>query len=54
MFIFYGNKSSTQFLNYTPMLLCSNKLQDNLSLQIKHLNSTVDGGAQVQQMMNIQ
>nr|KAF6275313.1 adaptor related protein complex 2 subunit alpha 2 [Myotis myotis] len=27
MFIFYGNKTSTQFLNFTPTLICSDDLQ---------------------------
>ncbi|XP_025771337.1 AP-2 complex subunit alpha-2 [Puma concolor] len=30
MFIFYGNKTSTQFLNFTPTLICSDDLQMNI------------------------
>lgn len=30
MFIFYGNKTSTQFLNFTPTLICSDDLQPNI------------------------
>lgn len=30
MFIFYGNKTSTQFLNFTPTLICSDDLQTNI------------------------
>lgn len=30
MFIFYGNKTSTQFLNFTPTLICSDDLQANI------------------------
>ncbi|CAN8214802.1 unnamed protein product [Coccothraustes coccothraustes] len=40
MFIFYGNKTSTQFLNFTPTT--------------KPVDPTVDGGAQVQQVVNIE
>ncbi|XP_076971431.1 AP-2 complex subunit alpha-2 isoform X2 [Tamandua tetradactyla] len=54
MFIFYGNKTSTQFLNFTPALICSDGLQSNLHLQTKPVDPTVDGGAQVQQVVNIE
>ncbi|XP_014437980.1 AP-2 complex subunit alpha-2 [Tupaia chinensis] len=54
MFIFYGNKTSTQFLNFTPTLICSDALQSNLNLQTKPVDPTVDGGAQVQQVVNIE
>uniref|UniRef100_G1PSY1 AP-2 complex subunit alpha n=1 Tax=Myotis lucifugus TaxID=59463 RepID=G1PSY1_MYOLU len=54
MFIFYGNKTSTQFLNFTPTLICSDDLQTHLSLQTKPVDPTVDGGAQVQQVVNIE
>lgn len=30
MFIFYGNKTSTQFLNFTPTLICADDLQANI------------------------
>uniref|UniRef100_A0A5G2R7F9 AP-2 complex subunit alpha n=1 Tax=Sus scrofa TaxID=9823 RepID=A0A5G2R7F9_PIG len=30
MFIFYGNKTSTQFLSFTPTLVCSDGLQANI------------------------
>ncbi|OXB73804.1 UNVERIFIED_CONTAM: hypothetical protein H355_010350 [Colinus virginianus] len=30
MFIFYGNKTSTQFLNFTPTVICSDDLQPNI------------------------
>ncbi|XP_037694150.1 AP-2 complex subunit alpha-2 isoform X3 [Choloepus didactylus] len=54
MFIFYGNKTSTQFLSFTPTLLCSDGLRANLHLQTKPVDPTVDGGAQVQQVVNIE
>uniref|UniRef100_A0A8D2C7S4 AP-2 complex subunit alpha n=1 Tax=Sus scrofa TaxID=9823 RepID=A0A8D2C7S4_PIG len=50
MFIFYGNKTSTQFLSFTPTLVCSDGLQAN----ILPVGPTVDGGAQVQQAVNIE
>ncbi|XP_069079237.1 AP-2 complex subunit alpha-2 isoform X2 [Pleurodeles waltl] len=54
MLIFYGNKTSTQFLNFTPTLICSDDLKSNLNLQTKPVDPTVDGGAQVQQVVNIE
>uniref|UniRef100_M3YD34 Clathrin adaptor alpha/beta/gamma-adaptin appendage Ig-like subdomain domain-containing protein n=1 Tax=Mustela putorius furo TaxID=9669 RepID=M3YD34_MUSPF len=54
MFIFYGNKTSTQFLSFTPTLICSDDLQTNILLQTKPVDPTVDGGAQVQQVVNIE
>uniref|UniRef100_A0A8D0CAP5 AP-2 complex subunit alpha n=1 Tax=Salvator merianae TaxID=96440 RepID=A0A8D0CAP5_SALMN len=54
MFIFYGNKTSTQFLNFTPTLICSDDLQSSLNLQTKPVDPTVEGGAQVQQTVNIE
>ncbi|KAL7992096.1 hypothetical protein Chor_016352, partial [Crotalus horridus] len=79
MFIFYGNKTSTPFLNFVPTLICSDDLQSNillfslckvqqknnrkqscflnlsrLNLQTKPVDPTVEGGAQVQQIVNIE
>ncbi|NXW51579.1 AP2A2 protein, partial [Nyctiprogne leucopyga] len=59
MFIFYGNKTSTQFLNFTPTVICSDDLHFlnhflRLNLQTKPVDPTVDGGAQVQQVVNIE
>ncbi|XP_015278687.1 PREDICTED: AP-2 complex subunit alpha-2-like [Gekko japonicus] len=54
MFIFYGNKTSTQFLNFTSTLICSDGLQSSLNLQTKPVDPTVEGGAQVQQVVNIE
>ncbi|KAF5914185.1 hypothetical protein HPG69_000849 [Diceros bicornis minor] len=59
MFIFYGNKTSTQFLSFTPTLICSDDLRANIlgsisPLQTKPVDPTVDGGAQVQQVVNIE
>nr|XP_056707149.1 AP-2 complex subunit alpha-2 isoform X2 [Euleptes europaea] len=54
MFIFYGNKTSTQFLNFTSTLICSDDLQSGLNLQTKPVDPTVEGGAQMQQVVNIE
>ncbi|CAH2325369.1 AP-2 complex subunit alpha-2 isoform X1 [Pelobates cultripes] len=44
IFIFYGNKVSAQFQNFTPTLIWESK----------PVEPTVDGGAQVQQVVNIE
>ncbi|XP_075043952.1 AP-2 complex subunit alpha-2 isoform X3 [Mixophyes fleayi] len=54
MFIFFGNKVSSQFQNFTPTLICSDELKASLNLQSKPVEPTVDGGAQVQQVVNIE
>ncbi|XP_077316086.1 AP-2 complex subunit alpha-2 isoform X4 [Lithobates pipiens] len=54
MFIFYGNKMSSQYQNFTSTLICSDELKASLNLQSKPVESTVDGGAQVQQVVNIE
>lgn len=46
MFIFYGNKTSTQFLNFTPTLICSDDLQANIlgSICPMALTAAIGGG----------
>uniref|UniRef100_A0A667X4V9 AP-2 complex subunit alpha n=1 Tax=Myripristis murdjan TaxID=586833 RepID=A0A667X4V9_9TELE len=44
MYVFYGNKTSTQFLSFTA----------SLNVHVKPVDPTVDGGAQVQQILNIE
>ncbi|NXD17771.1 AP2A2 protein, partial [Nothocercus nigrocapillus] len=55
--------TSTQFLNFTPTVICSDDLHlliaflnytSCLNLQTKPVDPTVDGGAQVQQVVNIE
>uniref|UniRef100_A0A803TSU6 Adaptor related protein complex 2 subunit alpha 2 n=1 Tax=Anolis carolinensis TaxID=28377 RepID=A0A803TSU6_ANOCA len=48
MFIFYGNKTSTQFLNFSPTLIC------HWTKVFTMFDPTVEGGAQVQQIVNIE
>uniref|UniRef100_A0A8C9RKG5 AP-2 complex subunit alpha n=1 Tax=Scleropages formosus TaxID=113540 RepID=A0A8C9RKG5_SCLFO len=45
MYVFYGNKTSTQFLSFSSSVL---------TVHIKPVDSTVDGGAQLQQTLNIE
>uniref|UniRef100_A0A667X4V3 AP-2 complex subunit alpha n=1 Tax=Myripristis murdjan TaxID=586833 RepID=A0A667X4V3_9TELE len=52
MYVFYGNKTSTQFLSFTAFLSTLSELQ--LNVHVKPVDPTVDGGAQVQQILNIE
>ncbi|XP_072554554.1 AP-2 complex subunit alpha-2 isoform X1 [Paramormyrops kingsleyae] len=54
MYIFFGNKTSTQFLNFSSSVICQDSLKTQLSIHIKPADPTVDGGAQLQQILNIE
>lgn len=52
--LFYGNKTATPFINFQPIATCSPELQPALSIQVKSVDSTVEAGAQFQQMVNLE
>ena len=52
--LFYGNKTTSPFLNFQPVVTCSPELSPALVLQVKTVDSTVDAGAQFQQMVNVE
>merc|ERR1711962_1739844 len=52
--IFYGNKTNLPFLNFQPNVTTSPTLGMNLLLQVKQVDSTVEAGAQFQQMVNVE
>ncbi|XP_067830468.1 AP-2 complex subunit alpha-2-like isoform X3 [Heptranchias perlo] len=54
MYLFFGNKTSVQFLNFTLDVSCPGELQNQLNLQAKPVEPIVEGGAQVQQVINIE
>ncbi|XP_010848015.1 PREDICTED: AP-2 complex subunit alpha-1 [Bison bison bison] len=54
MYLFYGNKTSVQFQNFSPTVVHPGDLQTQLAVQTKRVASQVDGGAQVQQVLNIE
>ncbi|XP_042201052.1 AP-2 complex subunit alpha-2 [Callorhinchus milii] len=54
MYLFFGNKTSVQFLSFTLNLSCPGELQNQLNLQAKPVEPMVEGGAQVQQVINIE
>uniref|UniRef100_A0A6Q2ZMI1 AP-2 complex subunit alpha n=1 Tax=Esox lucius TaxID=8010 RepID=A0A6Q2ZMI1_ESOLU len=50
MYLFYGNKTSVQFVSFTTTVSCPGELQSH----ILKLEPLVEGGAQVQQVINIE
>ncbi|KAG8140189.1 putative AP-2 complex subunit alpha protein [Naja naja] len=63
MYLFYGNKTSVQFQSFTPTVSYPGDLQNHillyrpssqLNIQTKAVEPLVEGGAQVQQVLNIE
>ncbi|KAG7505470.1 AP-2 complex subunit alpha-1 isoform X3 [Solea senegalensis] len=54
MYLFYGNKTSVQFASFTTNVSCPGELQLNLNVQTKQVEPLVEGGAQIQQVLNIE
>ncbi|OBS74456.1 hypothetical protein A6R68_14975 [Neotoma lepida] len=54
MYLFYGNKTSVQFQSFSPTVVHPGDLQTHLAVQTKRVAAQVDGGAQVQQVLNIE
>lgn len=49
--LFYGNKTQVPLQNFQPVLQWSGEDSKNLNVQIKAVDSTLDAGAQIQQMI---
>uniref|UniRef100_A0A8C6XKX6 AP-2 complex subunit alpha n=1 Tax=Naja naja TaxID=35670 RepID=A0A8C6XKX6_NAJNA len=58
MYLFYGNKTSVQFQSFTPTVSYPGDLQNHILLYrvpwTKAVEPLVEGGAQVQQVLNIE
>ncbi|XP_078107210.1 AP-2 complex subunit alpha-2-like isoform X2 [Sander vitreus] len=54
IYVFYGNKTSTQFLSFSSSVTSSDTLKTQLNVHAKAVDPTVDGGAQLQQVINIE
>ncbi|XP_069386117.1 AP-2 complex subunit alpha-2 isoform X2 [Paralichthys olivaceus] len=52
--MFYGNKTSTQFLSFSSSVSSPDTLMTQLNVQAKTVDPVVEGGAQVQQILNIE
>ncbi|KAG5673313.1 hypothetical protein PVAND_003373 [Polypedilum vanderplanki] len=49
--LFYGNKTQVPLTNFQPVLQWNTEDSKNLNVQIKAVDSTLDAGAQIQQML---
>ncbi|XP_057672992.1 AP-2 complex subunit alpha-2 isoform X5 [Corythoichthys intestinalis] len=55
MYLFYGNKTSVQFASFTTTVTCPGELhKPQLNVQTKPVEPLVEGGAQIQQVLNIE
>ncbi|KAM9461175.1 AP-2 complex subunit alpha-2 isoform 1-T1 [Clarias gariepinus] len=54
MYVFYGNKTSTQFVNFSSSVVCHEALSNQLTVHTKAPEPVIDGGAQLQQILNIE
>uniref|UniRef100_A0A3B3ZYE0 AP-2 complex subunit alpha n=1 Tax=Periophthalmus magnuspinnatus TaxID=409849 RepID=A0A3B3ZYE0_9GOBI len=54
MYLFYGNKTSVQFASFSTTVSCPGELTPQLNVQSKPVEPLVEGGAQIQQVLNIE
>ncbi|XP_030580072.1 AP-2 complex subunit alpha-2 isoform X1 [Archocentrus centrarchus] len=54
MYVFYGNKTSTQFLSFSSSVSSSEMLKSQLNVHSKAADPMIEGGAQMQQILNIE
>ncbi|KAM4596914.1 AP-2 complex subunit alpha-2-like [Fundulus diaphanus] len=54
IYVFYGNKTSTQFLSFSTSVTSENVLSSHLNVQAKPVDPLIEAGAQVQQILNIE
>lgn len=52
--LYYGNKSSIQFLTFMPVIQCLGNLANQLSIQVNSVDSVIEAKAQVQQIINVE
>ncbi|XP_040900466.1 AP-2 complex subunit alpha-2 isoform X2 [Toxotes jaculatrix] len=54
IYVFYGNKTSTQFLSFSTSVTSQDTLKTQLNVHAKSVDPIIEGGAQVQQILNIE
>uniref|UniRef100_A0A8C9YQQ4 AP-2 complex subunit alpha n=1 Tax=Sander lucioperca TaxID=283035 RepID=A0A8C9YQQ4_SANLU len=54
MYLFYGNKTSVQFASFTTTVSCPGELQSHILFVHLSVEPLVEGGAQIQQVLNIE
>lgn len=52
--LFYGNKTSTALTNFVPTISWAEEQSSKLNIQMKAIEPTLDAGAQIQQMLNVE
>ena len=52
--VFFGNKSSTSLKNFSSSVSLAGSLEECLNIQAKPIDSTIENGAQVQQVVNVE
>lgn len=52
--IFYGNKTNDTFQQFVPTITCPDLLDLNLNIQVKPVESVIEPGRQVSQMLNVE
>ncbi|XP_033095544.1 AP-2 complex subunit alpha-2-like [Anneissia japonica] len=52
--LFFGNKTSYQFTNFTTQVTCPADLASKIAVQTDSVGDTIECGAQVQQMINVE
>lgn len=52
--LFFGNKTSLPFMSFQSHVTASQELSNHILLQVKDVDSTIEAGAQFQQMVNIE
>ncbi|XP_071954711.1 AP-2 complex subunit alpha-2-like [Antedon mediterranea] len=52
--LFFGNKTSYQFTDFSTVVSCPNDLRSKIAVQSDDVGGTIDCGAQVQQMINVE
>ncbi|XP_038126770.1 AP-2 complex subunit alpha-2 isoform X2 [Cyprinodon tularosa] len=54
IYVFYGNKTSTQFLSFSTSVTSNDLLSTQLNVQVKPVDPLIEAGAQLQQILNIE
>ncbi|XP_026233955.1 AP-2 complex subunit alpha-2 [Anabas testudineus] len=54
IYVFYGNKTSAQFLNFSSSVSSPDTLKAQLNVHCKAVDPILEGGAQIQQILNIE
>ncbi|XP_051918764.1 AP-2 complex subunit alpha-2-like [Hippocampus zosterae] len=54
MYVFFGNKTSSQFVSFSSSVSSQDTLKARVNVHAKAVDGVIEGGAQVQQILNIE